>query len=124
MSTFYSKDHEWVLVEGSAGIVGITSYAAHQLGDITFVELPKKGKIVKQFEALCSIESVKAASDIYCPLSGKVLETNAALDTEPQVINTDAQGEGWIAKLELANPSETSNLMDEAAYRSYLKTLE
>lgn len=121
--TWYSKDHEWVTIEGNTGTVGITAFAAHQLGDITFVELPKKGKTVKQFDVLCAIESVKAASDIYSPVSGKVIETNSALDSEPQVINTDAQGAGWIAKLELVNPSETSALMNEAAYQDYLKTL-
>jgi glycine cleavage system H protein len=122
-ATFYTKEHEWVRIEGATASVGITDYAAHQLGDITFVELPPVGKAVKQFEVLCGIESVKTASDIYAPISGKVVEVNASLNDTPEVVNESPEETAWMAKLEVADASETSKLMDRDQYLEYLKGL-
>ena len=121
--TFYTKEHEWARIEGNTAKVGITDYAAHQLGDITFVELPAAGKAVKQFETLCAIESVKAASDIYAPLSGKVSAVNAALNDAPEAVNESPEEKGWMVVLEIADPSETSKLMTRDQYLEYLKGL-
>ena len=118
---FYTKEHEWVKVEDQIAIVGITEYAQEQLGDITFVELPEIGKSVKQFSELCSIESVKAASDVYAPLSGKVAEVNKELETSPELINSSSFQQGWIAKLEISDLNEKNNLMDSAAYHAFLE---
>lgn len=120
---YFSKEHEWVKVEGGTGKVGISDHAAHELGDITFVELPKTGKTVKQFEILGSIESVKAASDIYAPLSGKVLAVNDALDTTPELVNESAEEGAWMAEIEIADAAELQNLMTKEQYDAYLKTL-
>lgn len=120
---FYTKEHEWAKVEGSVATVGITDYAAHQLGDVTFVELPPVGKVVRQFEALCGIESVKTASDVYAPLSGRVIEVNTALNDAPEVVNQSPEEAAWIARLEISDPSETSRLMDRDGYLEYLKGL-
>lgn len=121
--TFYTKEHEWVKVDGTTGTVGITDYAAHQLGDITFVELPAVGKTVKQFEVLCAIESVKAASDIYAPVSGSVLAVNGKLNDSPEIVNASPEAEAWMARLEIADPSETSRLMTRQQYDEYTKGL-
>ncbi len=123
MAIYFSKDHEWVKVEGNKGIVGISEHAAHELGDVTFVELPKTGKSAKQFEVLAAIESVKAASDIYAPLSGTVVAVNDALDATPELVNESAEEKAWIAELELADPSEVATLMTKEQYEAYLKTL-
>ncbi|WP_224984457.1 glycine cleavage system protein GcvH [Geomonas agri] len=123
MAKFYTKEHEWVEMAGAQATVGISEHAAHELGDITFVELPKIGKSVKQFEALAAIESVKAASDIYAPVSGKVAEVNQALDEAPELVNQGAELQGWICKLEGVNEAELGALMDAAAYDEYLKGL-
>ena len=123
MSTYFTKEHEWVKVADGVGIVGISEHAAHELGDITFVELPKIGKDVKQFAVLGSIESVKAASDIFAPLSGKVLKVNDALDIKPEIVNESAEGTGWMAHIEIADTSELNNLMTQEQYNDYLKTL-
>jgi glycine cleavage system H protein len=120
---FFTKEHEWVKVDGSIGTVGISDHAAHELGDITFVEVPKIGKVVKQFEILGSIESVKAASDIYAPVSGKVIKVNDALETAPEVVNESAEDSGWMACVEIADAGELKNLMTRAQYDDYLKTL-
>jgi len=120
---YFSKEHEWVKVEGGTGKVGISDHAAHELGDITFVELPKVGTTVKQFGLLGSIESVKAASDIYAPVSGKVVAVNAALDTTPELVNESAEEGAWMAEIEIADVSELQNLMTKAQYDDYLKTL-
>ncbi|MEA3560176.1 MAG: glycine cleavage system protein GcvH [Candidatus Omnitrophota bacterium] len=120
---FYTKEHEWVKVEGQMATVGITAYAQEQLGDITFVELPETEKSVKQFSGLCSIESVKAASDVYAPLSGKVTEVNKELETSPELINNSPFQQGWIAKLEICDLNEKVNLMDSAAYRAFLEKI-
>ena len=121
--TFFTKEHEWVKIEGNVAWVGITDFAAHQLGDITFVELPAIGKMVKQFEVLCGIESVKTASDIYAPVSGKVIEVNAPLNDTPEVVNASPEEAAWMAKLEITDASETANLMNRDRYLEYLKGL-
>jgi glycine cleavage system H protein len=121
--TFYTKEHEWVKVDGKTGTVGITDHAAHQLGDITFVELPSIGKTVKQFEVLCAIESVKAASDIYAPVSGKVTSVNQALNTSPETVNASPEDDAWMARLEMTDPTETSKLMNKEQYDEYKKGL-
>jgi glycine cleavage system H protein len=120
---FFSKEHEWVKVDGSTGKVGISEHAAHELGDVTFVELPKVGTIVKQFGILGSIESVKAASDIYAPVSGKVVAVNDALDTTPELVNESAEDGAWMAEVEIADTAELKNLMTKTQYDEYLKTL-
>jgi glycine cleavage system H protein len=123
MSMYFSKEHEWVKVEGSVGTVGISVHAAHELGDITFVELPKIGAAVTQFGLLGSIESVKAASDIFAPLSGKVIKVNDTLDTAPEAVNESAEDAGWMAQIEITDESELKNLMNQEQYDAYLKTL-
>jgi glycine cleavage system H protein len=120
---YFSKEHEWVKVEGSVGTVGISVHAAHELGDITFVELPKIGAAVTQFGLLGSIESVKAASDIFAPLSGKVIKVNDTLDTAPEAVNESAEDAGWMAQIEITDESELKNLMNQEQYDAYLKTL-
>ena len=123
MSIYFTKEHEWVKVKEGIGAVGISEHAAHELGDITFVELPKIGAVVKQFGVLGSIESVKAASDIFAPVSGKVVKVNEALDTAPEIVNESAEDAGWMAWVEIANESELKNLMTQEQYNDYLKTL-
>ena len=124
METWFTKEHEWVKINDGVAAVGITEYAAHQLGDVTFVELPVIGKSVKQFGQLAAIESVKAASDIYSPLSGKVVKVNELLNDTPEIINESAEDAGWIAWIEPADLSEIKNLLDRAAYNEFLKGLE
>jgi glycine cleavage system H protein len=123
MSIYFTKEHEWVKVAGTIGTVGISDHAAHELGDITFVELPKIGATVKQFDVLGSIESVKAASDIFAPLSGKVIKVNDVLDTAPEAVNESAEDAGWMAQVEIADAAELKNLMTQDQYNDYLKTL-
>ncbi len=123
MGTYFTKEHEWVKVTEGIGSVGISEHAAHELGDITFVELPKIGTTVTQFGLLGSIESVKAASDIFAPVSGKVVKVNDALDTAPEVVNESAEDGGWMAQVEIADEAELKNLMTQAQYDDYLKTL-
>jgi len=123
MDMYFSKEHEWVKISGTTATVGISDHAAHELGDITFVELPAVGKSVKQFETVAAIESVKAASDIYSPLSGKVTSINETLENTPEVVNESAEEAGWICTLEITDPSETKNLMSRAEYDEYLKSL-
>lgn len=122
--TYYTKEHEWVKVKDGIASVGITDYAAHQLGDITFVELPQVGKQVKQAEVLCGIESVKAASDIYAPLSGKVAKVNDALEDKPEIVNESAEEAGWIAWIEPADLKELENLLNRQQYDDYVRGLE
>ena len=113
----YSKEHEWVRVEGGMAVVGITDYAQKELGDIVFVETPAAGKKVSRAGTLGTVESVKAASDIYSPVSGTVEAANAALSDDPSVINRDPYGEGWVAKIRMDDPSEVSGLLDAEGYR-------
>ena len=123
MSIYFTKEHEWVKVKEGIGAVGISEHAAHELGDVTFVELPKMGMVVKQFEVLGAIESVKAASDIYAPISGKVIKVNEALDDAPEIVNESAEDAGWMAWIEIADAAELKNLMTQDQYDEYLKTL-
>ncbi|MFA5039046.1 MAG: glycine cleavage system protein GcvH [Candidatus Omnitrophota bacterium] len=120
---YFTKEHEWVRIEGTAGIVGITDYAQHALGDVTFVELPKPGQPARQFQIVATVESVKAASDIFAPVSGSVTQANHQLNNQPGLINQDCYNQGWIAKISLSDPSETKNLMDSAAYKQYVEGL-
>jgi glycine cleavage system H protein len=123
MTTYYTKDHEWIAVDGNTGTVGITDYAQSQLGDITFVELPPEGRAVKQGEAPCVVDSVKAASDVYAPVSGTVSDVNDALADAPELVNTDAESGGWLFRETLADAGELGTLMDRAAYDDYVKGL-
>ena len=120
----YTSEHEWVKMEGQKATVGITAYAQEQLGDIAFIELPEVGKSVKQFDEICSIESIKAASDVYAPLSGKVVEVNKKLDSSPQLINSSPYQEGWIVKIEISDPNEKDKLMNSIDYRTFLNRPE
>ncbi len=119
----FTKDHEWVSVEGDTALVGITAYAANALGDVVFVEVPEVGKSVKQGDGFAVVESVKAASDVYAPVSGEVVDANTELSNSPDVVNAAPEGAGWIAKIKLGNTAELDALMDRAAYEAYLDTL-
>ena len=119
----YSKDHEWVRVEGDVGTVGISDYAQEQLGDVVYVELPEVGTTVAQNEEAAVVESVKAASEVYAPVSGEVVEVNQALEDDPALVNGDATGEGWFLKLRMSAPGELDGLMDETAYAEYVAGL-
>ena len=123
MSRYFTKAHEWIDVSGDEGTVGITDYAQGQLGDITFVELPGEGAAVKQGDSVSVVDSVKAASDIYAPASGTVTAINPALEGEPELVNTDAEGAGWLFRVTLADPGELGALMDKAAYDAYVAGL-
>ncbi len=120
---FYTKEHEWIRIEGNKGTIGITDYAQGHLGDVTYAELPETGKDVKQFGALASIDSVKAASDIYAPMSGVVLEVNEELDAAPEGVNKDPYGKGWLARIENKDAGEKKNLMDSVEYKEYIEKL-
>ena len=119
----FTKDHEWVSVEGDTALVGITAYAANALGDVVFVEVPDVGKSVKTGDGFAVVESVKAASDVYAPISGEVVDANTELTNSPDIVNAAPEGTGWIAKIKLTNPLELDALMDRAAYEAYLDTL-
>jgi glycine cleavage system H protein len=123
MSIYFTKEHEWVKVKEGIGAVGISEHAAHELGDVTFVELPKLGATAKQFAVLGAIESVKAASDIYAPVSGKVVKINEALNDAPEIVNESAEDAGWMAWIEISDESELKNLMTKEQYAEFLKTL-
>ena len=119
----YSEEHEWIRVEGEIGTIGITHYAQEQLGDVVFVEVPAAGRKVAKGEAIAVVESVKAASDIYAPVSGEVVESNAALADTPGDVNTEPMGKGWFFKIKLADKADLEGLMDEAAYAAFVKGL-
>ena len=119
MSVYYSKEHEWIRVEGDVATVGITDFAQAQLGDVVFVEVPEAGRRLSRGGEAAVVESVKAASDVYAPVSGEVIEGNQAIADDPALINSDPEGEGWFFKLKLDDPSELDGLMDEAAYRRF-----
>jgi len=123
MSRYFTEDHEWVDVEGELATVGITDYAQEQLGDIVFVELPEEGKTFTKGDDAAVVESVKAASDVYAPVSGEVVEANGALEGEPALGNSDAEEEGWFFKLRLTDASELESLMNESAYAKYVDGL-
>jgi glycine cleavage system H protein len=119
MARKYSKDHEWVEVSGKTATVGISDFAQEQLGDVVFVELPEVGRVVAAHEQVAVVESVKAASEVYSPVAGKVVEANQAIVDDPAKVNADPFGAAWFFKLELSDPSELDGLMDEAAYRAF-----
>ena len=121
MTTRYTKDHEYIRVEGDIAVVGITNFAQGQLGDIVFVELPAVGKALKQGDEAAQVDSVKAASDIYAPASGTVVEVNDAVTATPGLVNEDPEAGGWMFKLKLSNPAELDSLMDAAAYAEHAK---
>ena len=122
MTTYYTQDHEWLSVDGATATVGITDYAQGQLGDVVFVELPEVGKAVAKGGQAAVVESVKAASDIYAPVSGSVVAVNDALTGEPGLVNTDPTGKGWFFKIKATNTAEFQDLMDEAAYDAFVKS--
>src|ERR1700760_526824 len=119
MTTLYTSDHEWLSIEGDVATIGITDYAQSQLGDVVFVELPKVGRSLKKAEAAAVVESVKAASDVYAPITGEVVEINDAVVAEPALVNSDAAGKAWFFKMKIANKAELGGLMDEAAYKAH-----
>jgi glycine cleavage system H protein len=123
MSVYFTKEHEWIRVEGDTATVGISNHAQEALGDIVFAEVPEAGRRVSKGQEAAVVESVKAASDVYAPVSGEVIQGNQAIADDPALINRDPEGEGWFFKLKLANPGEVESLMDEAAYREWVKTL-
>jgi glycine cleavage system H protein len=118
-TTRYTQDHEWIRVDGKEAVVGITDFAQEQLGDIVYVELPQIGRKLEKGEEAGVVESVKAASEVYAPVSGEVAAVNAALTDDPARVNKDAAGEGWFFKLKLADPKELDALMDEAGYKAF-----
>ena len=123
MTTRYTKDHEYVRVEGDSAVVGISDYAREQLGDVVYVELPAVGKTLDKGAEAAVVESVKAASEVYAPVSGEVVEVNGELEGAPGAINEDPAGKGWFLKLKLKNPSELEGLMTEEQYREYVASL-
>ena len=123
MSLFFTREHEWIRLEGDTATVGISDHAQQALGDIVFAEVPQAGKRVAKGEEAAVVESVKAASDVYSPVAGEVTEGNPAIADDPALINRDPEGEGWFFKLKLDDPGEVEGLMDETAYREWVKTL-
>jgi glycine cleavage system H protein len=123
MSLYFTTEHEWVRVEGDVATVGISNHAQEALGDIVFAEVPEAGRTVAKGDDAAVVESVKAASDVYAPVSGEVIEGNAALADDPSLINRDPEGDGWFFKLKLSDPSELDKLMDESAYIEWVNSL-
>jgi glycine cleavage system H protein len=123
MSLYFTREHEWIRVEGDTATVGISNHAQEQLGDIVFAEVPEAGRRLSKGQEAAVVESVKAASDVYAPVSGEVVEGNQALGDDPALINSDPEGQGWFFKLKLDNPSELDGLMDEGAYRDWVSSL-
>ncbi|MGB0921814.1 MAG: glycine cleavage system protein GcvH [Alphaproteobacteria bacterium] len=121
MSTYYTEDHEWISVEGDTATVGISNYAQEQLGDIVFVELPDEGRELVKGDEAAVVESVKAASEVYAPVAGTVIETNSALEGDPALVNSDAEGEGWFFTMTIADESELEGLMNEEAYQAMIE---
>ncbi|MEX2615442.1 MAG: glycine cleavage system protein GcvH [Alphaproteobacteria bacterium] len=119
----FTEDHEWVRIEGDIATIGITDYAQEQLGDIVFVDLPETGAALAQGDEAAVVESVKAASDVYAPITGEVEDVNETLEGEPGRVNEDAEGEGWFYTMTISEPAELDDLMDEKAYRAFLKKL-
>ncbi len=120
----YSHDHEWIRVEGEEGVVGITDYAQEQLSDVVYVELPEVGDTFEQGEVFATVESVKAASDVYLPVGGEILEVNEELEDSPELVNQDPFGAAWLVRIAIADPTELDKLMDADAYRAYVESLE
>jgi len=123
MTVYFTKEHEWIRVEGDTATVGISDHAQEQLGDIVFAEVPEPGRKLTKGQEAAVVESVKAASDVYAPVSGEVVEGNQAVADDPALVNSDPEGQGWFFKLKLDNPGELDGLMDEGAYREWVKTL-
>ncbi len=123
MALYFTREHEWIAVEGNSATVGITDYAQAQLGDVVFVEVPPAGAVLAKGGEAAVVESVKAASDVYSPVSGEVIEGNAALEADPSLVNTAPEGEGWFFKLTLTNPSELNDLLDDAGYKAFVEGL-
>jgi glycine cleavage system H protein len=123
MTRYFTDEHEWIEVDGTSATVGITDYAQGQLGDIVYVEVPAAGTQLKKGSDAAVVESVKAASDVYAPVTGTVTEGNAALEGDPALVNSDPEGDGWFFKLTLSDPSELDGLMDEAAYKAFVNGL-
>jgi glycine cleavage system H protein len=121
MTMKYTKDHEWVRVEGDVATIGISNFAQGQLGDVVFVELPEAGRVLEQGKEAAVVESVKAASDVYCPVSGTVIEANQALVDDPSLANSAPESDGWFFKVTLSDPSQLDALMDEAAYAAFVE---
>jgi glycine cleavage system H protein len=119
MSVRYSKDHEWAKADGDAYVIGISAHAAEQLGDVVFVELPEAGKTYSKGDEMAVVESVKAASDVYAPISGEIVAVNTAIVDEPAKVNEDPQGAAWFVKIKASNPAELDEMMDEAAYKEF-----
>lgn len=120
---YFTKDHEWIEVDGTTATVGITAYAQDQLGDVVFVELPEPGRLVEAGKEAAVVESVKAASEVYAPVSGTVIEANQTLADDPSLVNSAPEGEGWFFRLTLADPGQLAGLMDRAAYDAFVATL-
>ena len=123
MPVYFTREHEWISVDGDTATVGISDHAQEQLGDIVFAEVPEAGRRLAKGQEAAVVESVKAASDIYAPVSGEVIEGNTGLSDTPETVNRDAEKDGWFCKLKLANPAEVDALMDRPAYEAYLDTL-
>lgn len=123
MPTYYTEDHEWISVDGDIGTIGITNYAQEQLGDVVFIELPDVGKTLEKGGDAAVVESVKAASEIYAPLNGEVVEVNEALTEGPEKVNEDAEGTAWFFKVKIADASDVEGLMDAAAYKAHIESL-
>ena len=119
----FTKDHEWIRLEGDVATIGITDHAQNALGDVVFIDLPEAGRIVTEGEAVSVVESVKAASDVYAPVAGRIAEANAALAENPALVNTDPTGEGWFFRIDGVDPAAVAALMDEAAYAAFLETV-
>ncbi len=123
MSRYFTEDHEWIDLDGEIATVGITDYAQGQLGDVVFVELPDAGRTITKGDDAAVVESVKAASDVYAPVSGEIIEGNTELEAEPSLVNSDAEGDGWFFRMTLTDSSELDGLMDEAAYSEFVAKL-
>ena len=123
MNLYFTQDHEWLRVDGDAATVGVTDYAQAQLGDVVFVELPEPGRVLTKGKEAAVVESVKAASDVYSPVSGTVTEANVALEADPALVNTSPELDGWFFRLTLSAPGELEGMMDEAAYKSFVAGL-
>jgi glycine cleavage system H protein len=122
MTTWYTSDHEWISVDGDVGTVGISAFASDKLGDVVFVDLPEIGRKVKKEGEMAVVESVKAASDVYAPVAGEVIEVNSVLTDAPETVNADPEGKGWFCKIKIADPSQLDGLMDKAAYAAWSAT--
>ena len=123
MTVYFTREHEWIRVEGDTATIGISNHAQEQLGDIVFAEVPEAGRRVSKGQEAAVVESVKAASDVYAPVTGEVVEGNQAVADDPSLVNSDPEGQGWFFKLKLENPGELDGLMDEGAYREWVATL-